>query len=179
MRTNYTHQMISDTQEGKQSVPIGWIARKRRELKADYMNRQYGFALSPSLSGGAMLIKLMSKLRVSIDYWMRHLPAPANEGERLLDVGCANGSFLSGAKRLGYDNWGLEPDPKSADFARRLGFTVQVGGLPNSGLPKGSFAQITLDHVFEHLHYSLDALREINTLLKPGGRLWVTVSQYQ
>lgn len=169
----YTHQGVPDENIGLTPTPSGWVARQRRALRNDYINRRYGYNFSPHLLGGALLMRFFPKRRYEIDYGLRHLPAPSAKVARLLDVGCGNGRFLRGARKLGYEIWGLEPDPQAASAARELGFTIHVGGLPDSGLPEGYFAQITLNHVFEHLHYPDRVVQEIFRLLEPGGRVWL------
>jgi SAM-dependent methyltransferase len=169
----YTHQGVIDEHDGMSSTPGGWVARQRRALSNDYINRRYGYNFTPQLLGGALMMRFFPKRRTDIDYGLRHLPTPSAKGARLLDVGCGNGRFLCGARKLGYEIWGLEPDPQAASAARELGFTIHVGGLPDSGLPEGYFAHITLNHVFEHLHYPERVVQEIFRLLEPGGRVWL------
>jgi SAM-dependent methyltransferase len=94
-------------------------------------------------------------------------------GSRLLDIGCGAGAFLKIASSLGYAVIGLDPD---AEALRRVAeFNVRQGSLPHTGFPDAHFEHITLSHVFEHLHDPHAALAEIARLLKPGGRIWLSL----
>jgi len=76
---------------------------------------------------------------------------------------------------LAYRVEGLEIDPRAREAALHRGLVVHPGPMPGSGLLPGSYYQITLSHVLEHLNDPVSALRESFGLLKPGGRIWITV----
>ena len=143
-------------------------------LRTGYYNQRYGYKFSNAWSIGAIVGPLLPRKRTQWDYLIRHLPAPSAPGESFLDVGCGNGSFLQVARGLGYLTVGLEPDPAAVEVARDAGLDVRMGGLPDTGLPESGFDQITLSHVFEHVHDPFDAASELLRLLKPGGRIWFT-----
>lgn len=111
----------------------------------------------------------------NLDFMIRHLPAPASAGRRILDVGCGNGDFLAVAQDLGYAAQGLDPDPKAVELARSSGLEARLGSLPGSGEAPASFDHLFLNHVLEHLHDPVGALREAKALLVPGGRLWLSL----
>lgn len=140
----------------------------------DYLNNRYGHDLRPVLPIGRWIGRLNPHHGWPADFSIRHLPAPAAAGEKLLDVGCGNGGFLAVADRLGYDAVGLEPDEAAVNAAKSKGGNVIQGSLPSPALRHGSFAQVTMSHVLEHLRDPLAALREIHALLRPGGRVWLT-----
>jgi len=95
---------------------------------------------------------------------------------RLLDVGCAEGSFLREAKASGFQVEGTELSPHPARFAAALlGARVHCGSLPELGLPGASFAAVTFWHVLEHTEDPGANLRAARELLEPGGRLVVAV----
>lgn len=94
-------------------------------------------------------------------------------GGRLLDVGCAAGTFLVGMQDLG--NWevqGVELTPTVAELARqRYGLDVRTGTLEEAAFADGAFDAVTLWDVLEHVHDPAGTLREIRRILKPGGVL--------
>ena len=94
-------------------------------------------------------------------------------GGRLLDVGCATGTFMYEMKRLGgWEAYGIEPNERAATYARqRFGFDVHVGTLEDADLPSGSFDVVTLWNVLEHLHTPRADLVRVHRLLKEGGLL--------
>lgn len=110
-------------------------------------------------------------LKVDLD--IRHLPPPQQPAARLLDVGCGDGCFMLEARNLGYQATGIDPDIKAVENARRRGLDVCRAGFPSIDLPSGSFEQITMSHVIEHLHDPVGAMSEIRRLLKPNGRIWL------
>lgn len=71
---------------------------------------------------------------------------------RLLDVGCGSGEFLAQMRELGWDVFGVEPDPQAARVAReQFGLTVWPGALAEASFPDGFFDAVTLNHVIEHV----------------------------
>jgi SAM-dependent methyltransferase len=102
----------------------------------------------------------------------RHAP----RGGRVLDIGCGNGGFLAGIARLGLAAEGTE---WTAESARRAsghpGVTVHVGELGALALPAGRYDAVTLWHVLEHVRDPAATLAEARRLLRPGGRLHVSM----
>ena len=97
---------------------------------------------------------------------------------RLLDVGCASGMFLRAAADKGWDVVGLEPSRSFFESARQnLNGSGQVfcTVLQNAPLPTRSFDVITLWDVLEHVTDPVAFLRSCESLLKPGGLLFVNV----
>lgn len=96
---------------------------------------------------------------------------------RLLDVGCATGTFLAEMRR--YGDWqvsGVEPNQWAARYAQeRLGLDVFHGHLSEAGFPDGQFDVVTMWDVLEHLHDPRQALAEIFRILKPDGLLICSV----
>ncbi len=151
------------------------IKRIWHALRNDYINARYGHRFRPYIPGGRWVTQWFPTKRLEIDYYIRHLPAPKPGHDCLLDAGCGSGYFVWRARTLGYQAEGLEVDPKACAQARSHGLTVHQGSFPDSGLQSASFDEITLNHVLEHLHDPVGALREVYRLLRPGGRLWIVV----
>ncbi len=149
------------------------VRRVLDALKHDYLNQTFGYQL-PAIPFGAVLVRRHSKARRALEHSIRHLPAPSSNGMRLLDAGCGNGEFLEIATQLGFVSVGLDPDPKAVEAGRRAGLDIRRGTLPGSALESGSFDHVTLKDVLEHLHQPVQTLVEIRSLLKPGGRIWIS-----
>lgn len=98
-------------------------------------------------------------------------------GGRLLDIGCASGTFLLGMHAL--DNWsvqGVEPSTQTAEYARVVNnLDVFTGTLDEAQFPSGYFDCVTMWDVLEHVHDPLNTLREINRILKDDGILVIRV----
>jgi len=94
---------------------------------------------------------------------------------KLLDVGCADGAFMSRAAESGFDVYGIDLDARSIDYAkkkRRLTNTFVSTLSDFSGLQPGNkflFETITFFEVLEHQTDPLGFLLEVSTFLQPGG----------
>ena len=90
---------------------------------------------------------------------------------RVLDVGCADGTFGEALKRAReVEVWGVEPT-KSAAAAAKAKLDRVVEGMfdPQMDLPVGSFDCILFNDVLEHMLAPELALRYARRLLAPGG----------
>lgn len=174
-RTYYTHDGVADSFSAPRAR---FAASSSQKVRNGYLNARYGYGLRPAIAMGSLgawaLGRVLPGKAHCAEAAFRHLPAGRESGS-LLDVGCGNGAFLKIAKSLGYQASGLEPDPKAAAYGRNEGLDVRAGRLPGSNLPQGTFDEITLLHVLEHFHRPVEALKELWSLLRPGGRLWVKV----
>lgn len=96
----------------------------------------------------------------------------------VLDIGCGTGAFLNAMKTAGWKISGLEPDA-----AARVKAVELYGIHPQESerlfeLKPGSFNAITMWHVLEHVHELHDYLKQMVSLLAPGGRLFIAVPNY-
>lgn len=96
----------------------------------------------------------------------------------LLDVGAGTGAFVHYMRQHAWQVTGLEPD----EAARKVALeTFRINLLPPDhlwALPADSIDVITLWHVLEHVHRLHDYMRQLKTLLKPGGLLFIAVPNY-
>ena len=139
----------------------------------DYLRFRLGFRRSPRLPLGRFLLYGLGPTYARLAArWVRHLPFFGPDALSL-DLGCGNGDFLEVARACGRRVEGLELDPDAAGVARRRGCVVHVGGLPATGLPTATYDAISLNHVIEHVHDPVSALREVRRILKPGGWVWI------
>lgn len=97
---------------------------------------------------------------------------PGLRGKRILDVGCASGYFLEGARKAGLLPEGLELSAKAAAQARARGFKVHVTSLERFKA-KARYDVVHCSHTVEHAKDPEAFLRRLGSLLKPGGRLYV------
>jgi 2-polyprenyl-3-methyl-5-hydroxy-6-metoxy-1,4-benzoquinol methylase len=105
--------------------------------------------------------------------WLR---PHVRSGMRVLDVGCGFGSFLAGAREIGCDVSGIEPDANACAGADKvLGEgVVRQGTLQRMSLAAGSADIVASLDVLEHVPADEHAAfaRAITHVLAPGG-LWV------
>jgi SAM-dependent methyltransferase len=158
--------------EGGPSLPTLLGAGIRRAICNGYLNACYGYRLRPTYRIGPFVARALPKRRSYADRAIRHLPR-FEDRRRLLDIGCGEGSFLREMSQAGWDVQGLEPDATAAETAKASGVPVVQRPLERDLFESSSFDAITMNHVIEHLHDPVDALRICHDLLRPGGMLWI------
>ena len=92
----------------------------------------------------------------------------------LLDVGCSSGSFLEYSKRLGFDGWGVDFDPKAIEVARNKGlknvYTMSLDDFSNFMKTKRlQFNVVTFFDVLEHQDEPKEFIKTVRGLLLRGG----------
>jgi SAM-dependent methyltransferase len=98
---------------------------------------------------------------------------------RVLDAGCGPGLYAEEIMARGAEVVGFDESPEMVRLARqRLGerFDVRVHdlALPLEWLSSETFDAVVLALVIHHLDDRMAALRELNRVLRPGGRLVVS-----
>ncbi|MCQ3978211.1 MAG: hypothetical protein DPW09_32700 [Anaerolineae bacterium] len=96
-------------------------------------------------------------------------------GDTLLDIGCYDGLFLARvqnkvARAVGVDR--ILPDVLISQVQRQLLISDVTQGLP---FPSCYFDIVALLAVLEHLQNNKAVVREIGRVLRPGGRVVLTV----
>ena len=96
-----------------------------------------------------------------------------------LDIGGGNGYVAKGLTDAGIACVLVEPGIDGAQAARARGLEpVICARLEDTGLPSGCIAAAGMFDVLEHIENDAAALRQLHTLLRPGGRLFLTVPAY-
>ncbi len=114
-----------------------------------------------------------ASLRRLLGFDTRQLP-PMPPG-RLLEVGCANGTYLEHARRLGWTVQGIEFSDSAAALARTRGLAVQTAGVDSATPPSDTVDVIAAWMVIEHLHDPIAALNRMRAWVRPGGYLIASV----
>ena len=92
-----------------------------------------------------------------------------------MDVGTGDGHFLDVAREAGFQVEATELSDTGIERARQRGFSVHKGQMLDIDFQGRRFDAITIWHVLEHVPNPGEMLREIYSLLKPGGILAVAV----
>lgn len=104
------------------------------------------------------------------------LLAEARPGDRVLDLGCGTGRFLTALREAGAEPAGVEIAEAAAEIARATGVEVRITE-PDGSLPygHGEFDLVWCSEVLEHIPDVGQALFEIRRVLARDGRLLLTV----
>ena len=93
---------------------------------------------------------------------------------RLLEIGCAAGSFLDAAAREDWLPTGIELSKSTATYARdKRGLDVRAGTISTVDLGGERFDAVVMIDVIEHVYNPAHLLREAYKVLAPGGALLV------
>ena len=106
------------------------------------------------------------------DFYGEKIP-PVAAG-RLLEVGCASGSFLYRMASKGWNVRGIEFSSVAAEAASEMGYPVHVGSLETAPEPDAPFDLIVAWMVLEHLHDPVVGLGKLRQWAKPG--TWLALS---
>ena len=139
----------------------------------DYYQVAHGAAFKPQLEDYAK-----DPSAAVFDRWLEKIEQRISPG-RLLDVGCALGTFLKIAQKRGWECHGVEISQYAAEHARRThGLDVFNGDLENFDGTNGSFDVITFWDSVEHVRYPLENLQTANRLLCSGGLALFTTDNF-
>jgi 2-polyprenyl-3-methyl-5-hydroxy-6-metoxy-1,4-benzoquinol methylase len=99
--------------------------------------------------------------------------------QTVLDVGCASGDTAAALKDRGCTVSGVDIDAKAAEPARGIVEELVIADIDRNPLSEHfkaeSFDAIIFGDVLEHLLDPWAALRDAVTLLRPGGRILVSI----
>lgn len=105
-----------------------------------------------------------------------------SDSGRILDVGCGLGFFIKAIQeqKPGWEAIGYEISEKAVSYANRENGlnSVYSGIVEKSGLEESSFDYITLWDVIEHIPKPQPLLNYLNSLLKPGGYLFMQTPNF-
>lgn len=108
---------------------------------------------------------------------LERLTVPA--GGRVLDAGCGSGRLLDELAALGQVS-GLDMNPDSVAIAQSRGHEdVRVGVVEELPWEDATFDLVTSLDVVEHTADDRISLRELRRVVRPDGRLLITVPAYQ
>lgn len=93
---------------------------------------------------------------------------------RMLEIGCASGTFLHQMADQGWHVEGVEFSKKAAQASAQLGFCVHSGPLESAPDPIEPFDLIVGWMVLEHLHDPIGGLKKLRRWAKPGA--WLVLS---
>lgn len=104
-----------------------------------------------------------------------------NGGERILDIACGDGILSLKIAEKGCEVHGIDISENlietASSFANQESIACEfiVGDAENLPYPDGYFDKIVCSCSLEHFNDDIKALKEMNRVLKPGGRVVMTV----
>ena len=96
---------------------------------------------------------------------------------RILDVGCGAGLFFEALEPLGHVE-GVESDRASVEQSGRWRDRIVVGDLDDSFVTAAPFDLILMLDVLEHIARPEEVLARAGQLLRPDGRILITVPAF-
>ena len=98
-------------------------------------------------------------------------------GDKILDLGCGDGTFTRYFINNNRQIIGADIDPKALKLAGKKGIYRRLVKAEAAKLPfaNGEFDMVLANSCLEHMDQLELVLREINRVLKKGGRLWFSV----
>lgn len=134
-----------------------------------------GTRIDPAVGGSVrgLVGRLKPLAKRFVDFKTSPLPSMARG--RMLEVGCASGSFLHEMAGRGWDVHGIEFSDSAANAARSLGFDVHAGSLESAPEIDEPYDLIVGWMVLEHLHDPIGCLEKLARWAKPGAYLVLSV----
>ncbi len=135
-------------------------ARVVYEPKYDIIGDHYIYKKADPYSSHAQIVKWIEEERPS----------------EVLEIGTATGYLTSEMVKLGCSVVGVEADPEMAEIARPHCREMLVGDVETADLKKlGTFDAIVFGDVLEHLRNPREILLKVGELLKPGGKVLISL----
>lgn len=111
----------------------------------------------------------------NIRYKLNLLP---KNSKTILDFGCGTGEFLAHAQKRNLTIFGIEPNPTALKIAQTKLGKDRISSGDIYSIPE-QFDVITLWHVLEHIPHLENFLPTLISKLKPDGKLFIAVPNYQ
>lgn len=115
----------------------------------------------------------LRKRRAYVDAVIAALADGPPAGRRALDIGCGDGTHLPWLRSHASEVYASDYNVTRLMRAQRFGQArcVFMADVTNYPARDDSFDLIFFNHVLEHIHDDVGALREVHRILKPGGLL--------
>lgn len=170
---DFEYQTSSDTFTVKQCRSCSLVYLSPRplfeEFERIYPANYHAFEFSEQEFGFVFNVrrKLEAKRLLS---WCKDIPDKA----RIIDIGCGDGFHLELLKDFGKKTWtleGVDADERAASMAKKKGLKVHCGLLENLDLKPSTYDLAILIQTIEHVADPPQLMRQVRSLLSPGGRV--------
>jgi 2-polyprenyl-3-methyl-5-hydroxy-6-metoxy-1,4-benzoquinol methylase len=141
----------------------------------------YGPYLSTLVVDGAASASNSNSPFLKMSKWIFDTKAqtlPPMVAGKMLEIGCASGSFLHQMAAKGWTVEGIEYSPDASKTARSLGYMIETGAVESIEKADDTYDLIVAWMVVEHLHDPLPSLAKMVRWCKPEGRLVISVPNF-
>ena len=109
---------------------------------------------------------------------LKYIPVDA---QRILEVGCNDGTFCTTLRRSDRELWGVELNPEAGEKAKKVCDHVLIGDFNEvfSQLPQNYFDCVIFNDVLEHIYSPWDTVRDVKLLLSPTGVLVSSIPNFR
>ncbi len=105
------------------------------------------------------------------------IPNPKSQNSKILDVGCGTGANLEMLANFG-ESEGVDVSDDALEFCKSKGLKVHKGLAEKLPFADESFDFVTALDVVEHLDDDIAGLKEMNRVLKKGGKTLIFVPAF-
>lgn len=113
-------------------------------------------------------------------HWLATLLKYKLPAAKVMELGCAHGSFVALMQHVGYEASGVEMSPWVVDFgSKAFGVPISVGPVETLVIDPNSLDAIVLMDVMEHLPDPVATLKHCLGLLKADGFLLIQTPQFR
>jgi len=96
---------------------------------------------------------------------------------RVVEIGCSTGILLKLFKDQGWEVLGIEPSGSYKEAAKKEVEVINKR-FEDLKLPKNKYDVVILNHTLEHLSNPFATLKEVNSILKKGGIVFIDVPNF-
>ncbi|MCR9199255.1 MAG: class I SAM-dependent methyltransferase [Planctomycetaceae bacterium] len=163
------HQNLPRSQESAAAVPGSTMGLADAEESRPWYLRYLPLRYIPGLK------RLYEWLLDDRSQWVPEAHRTGSERPAAFELGCAAGAYLSQLQQQGWIVRGVEPGEQPAATARAAGLDVTTGTLDSVSVETEAFDFAASWMVIEHVPSPRITLSDLYRLLKPGGRLAISV----
>ena len=152
-----------------------------RDDETDFYGKNYWLEHQQDAFGNAdIFTRARNDLTERNLHWLKTLLKYCLPPAKVLELGCAHGSFVALLRQAGYDATGAEMSPWVVEFGQKtFGVPISVGPVEALEIPPGSLDVIALMDVLEHLPDPVATMAHCLKLLKPDGLLLIQTPQFK
>lgn len=151
-----------------------------RDDEIDFYGKKYWLEHQQALGYADLHARARSDLTERNLHWLKVLLKYRLPPAKMLELGCAHGSFVALLRQAGYDASGVEMSPWVVEFGQKtFGVPISVGPIKALEISFGSLDVIVLMDVLEHLPDPAATMAYCLQLLKPDGLLLLQTPQFK